>query len=249
MYTQPPIAFDTDKPPAFAGQYELLTVNAGPALDPATPSSIIIPDDWAHVLKWGALADLLSRESEAQDLPRAAYCEQRYRLGLAAMRASPALLAIRDANVGLQIDSIRSADLYNTSWQALTPATPSMVYHSGLNLIALAPQPNITLAALMMATVVENAPLPAAPGDFIQVGRDDLDVIIDYAQHLAAFKMGGAEFTQTTPLLQRFLKQCTVYNGKLSEMGEYTTMLEGVSQMEANDNPVMTPAGETAGTS
>jgi hypothetical protein len=249
MSTQPPIAFDTDKPPAYAGQYELLTVNAGPALSVSTPSLLSIPDDWTHVLKWGALADLLSREWEGKDIPRAAYCEQRYRLGLAAMRAAPALLAIRDANVGLQIDSIRSADLYNTSWQALTPATPSLCFHSGLNLIALAPQPNATIAALMMATVVENAPLPTAPTDFVQVGRDELSAIVDYAQHLAAFKQGGAEFTQSIPLFQRFLKQCAIYNAKLSELGEYTSMLEGVSQMEASDNPVMTPAGEQVGTS
>jgi hypothetical protein len=32
-------------------------------------------------------------------------------------------------------------------------------------------------------------------------------------------------------------------------LGEYTSMLEGVSQMEASDNPVMTPAGEQVGTS
>jgi hypothetical protein len=46
--------------------------------------------------------------------------------------------------------------------------------------------------------------------------------------------------------LQRFLKQAAVYNAKLLEMGEFTAMLLGVSQMESGMNPVMQPSGESA---
>jgi hypothetical protein len=247
LSTQPPISFDTDRPPAYAGNYDLLTVEAGAVLAVSTPSLLSIPDDWTHVIKWGALADLLSRESNAKDIPRATYCEQRYRLGLAALISAPALLAIRIDNVAMQIDSVRAADLYNTGWQGAAQGPPQIALHAGLNKLALSPIADATPYSLL-ATVVQNAPVPVADADQVQVARDDLDAVIDYAQHLAAFKQGGDEFTRTMPLFQRFLKQAATYNGKLAELGEYTSIMLDLSQRERDMNPVSTPAGEEAGT-
>lgn len=266
LSTQPPISFDTDRPPAYAGHYDLLTVNAGAALSSSSAASTLpIPDDWTHVIVWGALADLLSKESLGKDVPRAQYSEQRYRMGIAALSAAPALLAMRINNVPLLIDAVKSADEYSTGWQASASGAPSACYHSGLNLLAFnnlaGGTPSLyglgtygtgfygagaaVATYSMTATVVENAPLPIADSDPFPCSRDDLDAIIDYSQHLAAFKGGGAEFLATLPLLSRFLKQCAVYNAKLAEMGEFAKMLRNVSQLEAGMNPVMTPAGES----
>jgi len=246
LSTQPPISFDTDVPPAYAGNYELLTVEAGATLSVSTPSALSIPDDWTHVIKWGALADLLSRESNAKDIPRAAYCEQRYRLGLVTLSIAPALLALRIANVPLLIDSVRNADLYNTNWETTTQGKPRTALHAGLNLIALGdPAPDAGPYSLT-ATVVQNAPIPVVAADPVQVARDDFDAILDYAQHLAAFKQGGIEFARTLPLFQRFLKSAAAYNGKLAELGEYTSMLLDLSQRENDTNPVLTPSAQQA---
>lgn len=247
MTTEPPISFDTDRPPAYAGDYELLTIDGGPALVAATPQTLLIPDDWTPVLKYGALADLLGRESNAQDLPRAQYCEQRYRMGMTLLVNASALLAARIANVPLQIDSIRAADLYNTSWQSRPTAKPDSLYHAGLNLLALSPVPDAIYSMTMFA--VQNAPLPVAPADPVEVSRDDLEVIIDLAQHIAMFKCGGAEFLNTIPLLERFIKQTVIYGAKLDEIGEYMTVLKGLSQRENQMNPRMQPDGEAAAAS
>jgi len=91
--------------------------------------------------------------------------------------------------------------------------------------------------------------VPVAGTDQVQVARDDLDVILDYAQHLAAWKQGGDEFARTMPLFQRFLKQAAMYNGKLLELGEYTSMLLDISQRESDMNPTMTSSAEQAVTS
>jgi len=95
----------------------------------------------------------------------------------------------------------------------------------------------------MTVTVVENAPVPVNDDDFVQVGRDDLDAILDYATHTAMFKAGGAEFMSTIPLFQRFQKQAALYNRKLLEIAEYNSMLRWVSQMEKSQNPVEQPEG------
>lgn len=236
--TQPPLTFDTDRAPAFGGSYELLTIEAGPQLSAATPTLLGIPDDWTPILKWGALADLLSRESNAKDIPRAQYCEQRYRMGVKLLLDSPAILATRLANVPLQIDSVWAADLYNTTWQASANQKPTTMLHAGQNMLALAPTPDSAYS--ITATVVANAPLPVAMSDPIQVAREDLDAIIDYTQHLAAVKLGGQEFLATIPLFQRFLKQATVYNSKLAELAEFTAPLFGLSSRDAQMHPRFT---------
>lgn len=246
MTTQPPIAFDTDRPPAFAGDYELLTVNAGAVLDATTPALIAMPDDWTPILKWGALADLMGRESNAKDVLRQQYCEQRYRMGMAMLLRAPALLAARLGSKAMQIDTVRGADLYNTDWQAQASSVPGYVYHMGLNLLALSPPEDATAASFRL-TVVRNAPLPAAAGDPVEVSREDLEAILDYAQHIAMFKCGGQEFTDTFPLFQRFLQQTALYGAKLQEIAEYTTSIMGLSKGIELD-PRMTPAGEQVAT-
>lgn len=239
LSTEPPISFDVDTTPLPGGNYELLTVEA----NSSTGLGILVPDDWVHVIKWGALADLLSRESNAKDSLRASYCEQRYRMGLALLASAPALLAMRIGNVPLQVDAVHGADLYNTNWQAAAPGTPATALHAGLNKLALSPTPDIGPYSLT-ATVVQNAPVPTADGDPVQVARDDLDVILDYAQHLAAFKMGGQEFLATIPLLQRFMKKAEVYGLKLAGLGEYTSVLYALSQRENQMNPRMAPSSD-----
>lgn len=294
MSTDPPISFDTDKPPLPGGVYELLTISAGAGLSATTPQLLSLPDDWTHVARWGALADLLGRESNAKDTLRAAYCEKRYAMGLRLLTIAPALLALEEANIGrsLEVDSVREADLYNTDWQspanAATPPAipyggggsslpitnygvpnygsgnyggtaqfggtgygenvyggvpgtaaqnvPRAAYYAGLNLVALAPLPGDGPFSFV-ATTVRNAPIPATDGDFVQVSRGDLDAIIDYAQHVATFKLGGAEFLATMPLFQRFLDQASEYGLKLTEMGEFTKMLLGLAAGEEQFNP------------
>ena len=236
MSTQPPIAFDAFPPPAFAGSYELLTVEGDGILSVSSPTLIKIPDDWTHILKWGALADLLSRESNAKDSLRAKYCEARYKMGLAMLSDAPALLALRIANQVLQVDSARSADNYRVGWQAETPKQPDMAFHAGLNLIGLASTPDAGPYSLT-ATVVQNAPLPANDAAQIQAGRDEIDAIIEYAQHIATFKMGGSEFLSTLPLLEHFHKTASIYNSKLQEMAEFTSILYGLSQRQERMAP------------
>ena len=229
LSTQPPLSFDTNAPPSFGGSYELLTVNAGVTLSFAgTATPFLIPDDWTPVIKWGALADLFGRASNAQDSLRQQYCEQRYRMGCALLANSAALLAMRINNVPAQVSSIRGADLYNTSWEGLDNSTPRQVYHAGLNLITLSPPADAGINGVpydCTATVVENAPVPVADGDNVQVGHEDLDAILDYSVHVAATKMGGKEFLDTMPLFQRFMQAASLYNSKLLENAEYNSIL------------------------
>jgi hypothetical protein len=248
LSAQPPLSFDTNCPPAFAGSYELLTVEAGVTLGFAgTATPFLIPDDWTPAIKWGALADLFSRESNAQDPLRAQYCETRYRQLCAVLRDSaPALLAMRVNNVPAQVSSVRGTDLYNTTWEGADPGVPRSVSYSAMNLFALNPPADDGIDSVpydLTVTVVENAPIPTLDDDMVQVAREDLDALLDYCVHIAMVKAGGADFMATVPLFKRFMKQATLYNRKLSEFGEYTDTLMGMAVRERNLNPVQQPVG------
>ena len=239
LSTEPPLSFSVDAPPAVPGQYEVTVLQAGTALSAAATAVLPVPDDWAWVIRWGALADLLGRESNAKDSLRAKYAEQRYRQGLALLTAAPSLLSMRINNVPVPITSVRGADTYDTTWEARTPAQPQSAMTAGLDLVAFSPLPDAEYIAT--ATVVRAAPVPSAPTDPIQVGRDIYDVILDYAQHLAAFKMGGAEFAATLPLLDRFIQVAALQSSKLAEQGEFQSILYGLSQRESGAHPRYTP--------
>lgn len=230
--TEPPLAFEVDCQPGVPASYELLTINNGPALSAAAATPLGIPDDWAWVIRWGALADLLGRESNAKDAVRAKYCETRYRQGLSLLIAAPALLGMRCNNIPMRVDGVASADRYRTGWEGEAAGTPELALTSGLNLVAIVPEPTDD-ASTFTATVVRNAPVPSAPTDAMPVARDLYDVILDYAQHLASFKMGGAEFLATLPLFDRFLKAAAMQNSKLANQGEYMSALYGLSARDA----------------
>jgi hypothetical protein len=233
--------------PDSAGEYELLTVNSGAQLTVSAPTLIDIPTDFCWILKYGAMADLLSKEAEAKDATRAAYCNQRYQQGLALLQIAPAALQIRVNNVPVWIDAVRSADEFNTTWESESPAEPTACYVGGLNLIALSPPPDATGYSIT-ATVTMNAPVPVNPGDFIQCPRDAYDVIVDYAQHVAAFKMGGAEFTETAALMMRMVKNAAAYNSRLEEMGAFQDAIFGQSQRQEMMNPRYTRSFLDGGT-
>lgn len=241
MSSQPPLSFDVDTTPQQPGTYELLTVNAGTDLMTTQPTLMPIPTDFCWVLKWGALADVFSKEAEAKDELRASYCNKRYQQGLQLLSAAPAVLQLRINNVPTWTDAVRGADEYSTDWQSFAPGVPVNTFTAGLNMIALSPPPD-AFGYTVTVTVVQNAPLPVNPGDFVQVARGDYDAVIDYAQHLALVKNGGSEFAATKELYARFVKQAALYNSKLAELGCFEDEIYGTSQREEVMNPRTTKA-------
>ncbi len=235
--TEPPLGFDVDVQPVLPGQWDLLTINAGGDLLTTASTILPIPNDWCWVVKWGSLAQLFSRDDVASDQFRSKYCLARYKQGLAAMRAAPALLGARINNVPVVVTALTDGDFYNANWQATAVGTPTDLYYAGLNMVALSPIPSTALHSVT-ASVVRNMVLPSADSDFIQVGRDDVAAILDESQHVAMLKCGGAEFAETFPLHGNFLRRCMLYNAKLSAAGLYLEFLDGRGQRDDQIHPL-----------
>ena len=238
--TEPPPRFDVDNVPPVTGQYELLCVRSGgvaSAVSPPGAQPLSVPDDWSWIVKWGALGDLLSRESNAKDTLRAEYCQKRYTEGLQFLSSASSILSLQVNGIPLFVDAVTNGDRFNSQWQAAAQGPPQSCYTTGLNLVGF-PAPDAGPYGALLS-VVQNAPVPVNPGDYIQVARSDYDSILDMAQHIAMFKLGGEEFAATIPLYQKFLDRAAVYNRKLKAMGQFQWALADVSRTEEERNPRM----------
>lgn len=211
----PPLTVQISPIPADAGTLDHVTVNAGAALTPTASSSYLnVPDDYVWGVKWGALADLLGKDGPAQDQFRAAYCEKRYRLCCELARVAPCVIQTQYQGVNVFVSSLAELDAYAPSWQNETSAAPTDIALVGRNLLAVRPTPDGVYS--ITCDVVRNAPTLSLDADNVQLGREQLDGIIDYAEHLAAFKMGGEEFGFTMRQADNFLRTCLNYNNRLS---------------------------------
>lgn len=212
----PPLTILVAPPPNDIGLLDLLTVNSGAQLSPVSASAGVllgIPDDLAWIVKFGALADLLSADGPAKDPQRAAYCQQRWDEGIAIAKISASAMFCSVDGVPLYLESLDSVDRGMEPWQNYS-GTPTIGAMAGLNLLAMVVPPDGQHSVTL--DLVTNAIVPSADGDFIQTGREELAVILGYAEHLGTFKCGGAEFMATMKNRERIMSLASVYNSKLA---------------------------------
>lgn len=227
----PPLTLNVDTAPNVAGQYDMIALLSGVAFNPSVGSTLLnVPDDWAWVCKWGALSDLLSRESEATDRVRAQFCLQRYQDGLNAMRASNWLLNAEINGVPVDTISLAEMDAFSPEWQE--NETWPYVVVAGMDYIAACPVNQTNSQSGVELTVVGNAPVPVLDSDYVQVSRDVFDAILGYAQVLATFKMGGAEFTDSLQLMQEFALMVQKQNQHTQAMGLFADVLKSQGQRQ-----------------
>lgn len=209
--TVPPLQLQLVPPPLDASVVHVLAVEAGAELVTASNTLLGIPDDWTWVVQFGALADLLSQDGTALDPARAAYCEQRWRQGIVAAARAPVVLTGRINDQTVRLGSVPEADSYRPLWQSVNGA-PDTLLTAGQNLVACVPPPDTPGPGAYGITldVVAHMAVPTAGGDFLQILPDQLDTLLDYAQHLALFKEGPGVLEGSLALLDRFMRAAGV---------------------------------------
>lgn len=235
----PPVTMQLSSVPAQAGTLDLVVVLAPAALNPAAGVLLNVPDDLAWVVKWGALARLLTKDARAADPLRAAYAAQRFREGILVARAMPRILQVNVGGSVLYPSTLFELDATQPAWQ--TTAGTSTAAGADMNLLTLAPPP--LAATTVILDVLRNAPIPATDAGPVQIGREHINAILDYALHLAYFKVGGKEFTDTIPLYQGFVQAAASYNSKLAASGIFDGELARVSLKGIEQVPEREEAG------
>ena len=210
-YSTRPLRLQIAPPSNEPGTVTVLAVESGATIT-AAGVALGIPDDMAWIVKWGALADLLGRQGPGQDLPRSYFCERRWRLGVEMAKIYPTVVNAEINGISLSPDSITNLDQFSPNWYS-TQGVPTII-SSLRNYIALATAPDGVYSVLL--DVVRKAVLPVNDSDYIEIGREYLDAILDYAEHLASFKSGGYEFRHTYRGAQNFFNAAMTYNQSLA---------------------------------
>lgn len=221
--TQPSINW---YPPANSpGYFDLLYVPSGPTLTGPTTATLLTgcPDDFCWAIKYGAMADLLGQDAEVRDPERAAYCESRYQMGVELAKTTVAVqMAYIDGNP-MPLISTFEADQFARNWVNQASGTPRYCIVEGRCIVAF--DTNIVPAATVTLDVIRNMPVPQADADAIQCPSDAIDNLLDYAQHVASFKMGGAEFKNTDRMLSNFVMKAAQYNERIRQYSFYKDAL------------------------
>jgi hypothetical protein len=213
-----PLQFDVSCPPNQPGLFDMILSMAGASFSPPTDTLVGIPDDWTPILMYGAMADVLANAPEGRDSMRAKYCMQRYEAGVKAMLMLPWLLDASVASVPVDTPSYKEMDAWAQNWEMnWNPQDPTVVV-GGVDMVALAPFATSTRVASVL-TVVGNAPIPESDAAYVQLSRDGVDAVLNYAQHVASFKTGGQDFALTLPLFEQFEAYCRKKNSQYAALG------------------------------
>jgi hypothetical protein len=234
MITSPVWEMQLAPLPADKGTIDILGVFAGGDLNPAAGVLMGIPDDFAPYVKWGALADLLGFEGPARDPMRSAYCEQRWREGIQLARMSSTVLHAEIQGVVAPVLSVFDVDQSGSSWMN-SAEQPSVVAMAGSNMLAVANVPDAIYSVTV--DVVRKAPLPTDDTTALELSYDIADVVLGYAEHLAAFKMGGQEFEATMPMYQRIMLAAALNNDRLRSSAANYDVFAGTALREQKQKP------------
>jgi hypothetical protein len=219
LSSEPPLSFDVDIPPNQPGVYEAIISQSGTPFAPPAATLLGIPNDWAFILEYGALADLLGRESEATDRERAEYCLKRYQDYLTVITNTPWIMLGSVNGVACSVDSLADTDRYSVGWDQNPSGFGPVIVTSGIDFLA-AP-----VGSSIGVTCLGNAPLVDITNTYLQVSRDQWDTVLDLAQAAASFKMGGAEWKAALELEARAIKFCAAENSRLKSLGAFTDII------------------------
>lgn len=208
---QPPLQLQIAPVTNQPGDVHLLTLDRGTVPDLLdSTQSLGVPDDWAWVVTFGALTQLFQRDGLAVDPGRAQYCESRWNDGLKRAKMAAVVLSAYVNGTWTPLGSVPDADKFSSDWQVVS-GIPRRVLTMGQTLIGLWPPAGIPSAGgsySVTLDVVRNAPVPQFLGDYLQVGPELLNDILDYAQHVALIKEGPGQVETSMGLLEQFTGLC-----------------------------------------
>lgn len=233
---EPPLTLQLAPISNNVGSLNLITLNAGATLDVTQGIALGVPDDFAWVIKFGALADLLGRDGQARDAERAQYCESRYQEGVQLARIAASVMNVEIDGRQATISALQSLDSIKPDWMN-TGGAPREMAMAGLNLAAFAPPALLTPYAALV-DVVRNAPMPASDGANIQVGREQLDCIISYAVSLACFKEQGTEWQGSLQGYVDMMRLAADNNSRLKACAQQFDVLRDPSVREFRRRPM-----------
>lgn len=225
--------------PLASGMLDSLIVNSAQIPVNSTASTLLIPDEYCYAVKYGAMSQLFSIDSETFNPLLYAYCQARYDEGVSIARLARSVLQVRVNDLPVPTAPLSALDSLHPTWRNTygRPQFAGCLFDT----LAFYKQPNTTYGISL--ELVQSAQVDAP---FVQVGREDLQNIIDYTQHYLSFKLGGMEFQQTYPSLKSFMETAV---GRNSILKAQSTYFKALFSQPKNEQGYAPDAKENATTS
>ena len=188
-----PLTLQLYPPPINTGSLEAITVDSLILNTASAASTFNIPDEWVHAVKYAALFELLSSDSQINDPLRADYCNSRYSQYVSLVENATSIFRVTVNSTPLPTDSFANIDANFPYWrnQSGIPTMAGLIY----DMLLFSPGSALQTASVS-CDVARTAPLPSLTQS-IQLGDEDTTRVIDFATHLLLFKCGGNEFKST----------------------------------------------------
>jgi len=122
--------------------------------------------------------------------------------------------------VPLDLTSLQSLDLGQPGWQGTAAGTPKRWFPVALTQIGIYPTDATGGNSLRVEGVLAT-PVLVADADYLNLGQWQVQALLDYVHHLAAFKQGGEEFKASLQTLKNFMVAAGVQNAKFAATALY----------------------------
>ena len=196
----PTLAVDIYPSPRTQSVLRLDVVESGAEFTPEVAASVVgLPDDACWIVKYRGMDDLLSGDGLSRATELSQYARQRWQDGLDLLSQYQSLMWSTINGKRMTISSLAQLSAQRPDWEG-SSGTPRSLHMLNWNRFAVYPVPDGVYSIEL--EVVKKAPIPSDDADYIQVGREQMQAIYDYAQHLALLKCQGVEFTQSYGLLE-----------------------------------------------
>lgn len=126
----------------------------------------------------------------------------------------------------LEPASLFDFDYQIPNWRGTTTSTPGApsrpIYWARISLTLLAIYPADAFASVagtdaLMINGIRNTPILITDPDFVDLGQEEHDVLLGYAAHVLAFKLGGQALVESYPGWIAMLKATAAANQQFAE--------------------------------
>jgi hypothetical protein len=137
---------------------------------------------------------------------------------------------------GLPMEPVTLDDLSWSirNWRGTTTATPGApprpIYWARVSLTLLAIYPADAYASVggthaIQVDGVRSTPILVNPTDWVDLGQEQFDVLLGYAEHVLAFKVGGQQLVATYPGWLALLKAAAEENREFAKSAFYRKVM------------------------
>jgi hypothetical protein len=220
------------------GFIDILATRAGATMVAGVPSWVGVPDDLAWGIKWGVMGDLLSHEGPVKDPERAEYCKQRYDECVEIAKTRAIVIGAQITGKWLPVTTMHDMDASMPRWM-VTTGPPKIVGVAGYTM-AVGPMPDHPYRITL--DIVESTPYDFA--SFVQLGKEELDTVIEMGHHLGSFKEQGAEWKTTFPLRVGMLEDAAQLNDRVRAMSIFKDVIQERGRQDENRKQRVEPLEE-----